>query len=145
MFIGLLFWYQIFNGFSGSNAIDDVSLILFNLLFTSVPPIICGIWDQCIPEQSVLSRPMLYRWGQQGKAYTRTLFWLHILDSIFQSLVLFFIPYLTFSDLPFGMYAVGVTFHQLAVITGNLHIGIQTPNWVSKSCLYVFSILETPK
>ena len=61
MFIGVLFWYQLYNGFSGSNAIDDASLILFNLLFTSIPPVIGGVWDQCLSERTVLSKPMLYR------------------------------------------------------------------------------------
>lgn len=138
MFIGVLFWYQLYNGFSGSNAIDDASLILFNLLFTAIPPIIGGIWDQCLKEHTILDKPILYKLGQGGKLYTRKLFWLNILDSLFQSVVLFFVPYLTFSDLPVGMWAVGVTLHQLAVLTANLHIGIETPNW---TCIHAGVII----
>lgn len=131
MFVALLFWYQIYNGFSGSNAIDDISLILFNLIFTSLPPIINGIFDQCLPENVVLSRPILYQLGQLGKSYTRRLFWISILDAFYQSLVLFFVPYFTYVELPTaGMLVLGALFHQLAVFTANLHIGIETPNWV---------------
>ena len=130
MFVALLFWYQLYNGFSCSNAIDDVSLILYNLAFTSVPPIVTGIFDQNLSEEAVLRRPVLYQWGQYGKAYSRKLFWVSILDAVYQSLVLFFIPYFTFYNLTFGMVVVGVAFHQFAVTTANLHIAIETPNWV---------------
>ena len=130
MFVALLFWYQLFNGFSGSNAIDDISLIFFNLVFTSLPPIISGIWDQNLPEETVLSRPKLYSWGQLRKAYTRKLFWVAILDSVYQSLILYFGLYLTYYDSDVGMISTGVTFHQLAVLTVSLHLAIETPNWV---------------
>lgn len=130
MFVALLFWYQIFNGFSGSNTIDDLSLILYNLAFTSLPPIFNGIFDQCLPEKEVFARPILYQLGQLGKAYTRPWFWVSILDAFYQSLILFFIPYFTFRDLPgAGMLSMGVLFHQLAVVTANLHVAIETPNW----------------
>ena len=131
MFVILLFWYQLCNGFSGSNAIDDISLILYNLVFTSLPPICNGVFDQCLPEATVLSRPILYQLGQLGKAYTRKLFWLSIMDAFYQSVVIFFISYATYDKLHTGgMLVMGVLFHQLAVVTANLHIGIETPNWV---------------
>lgn len=129
MFVMLLFWYQLCNGFSGSNAIDDISLILFNLAFTSLPPIIAGIFDQSLCEESVLRRPLLYQWGQLGKAYSRKLFWVAMLDAVYQSLILFFIPYFTYYSMDFGMLIAGVTFHQLAVVTASLHIAVETPNW----------------
>jgi len=129
MFVALLFWYQLFNGFSGSNSIDDISLILYNLVFTSVPAIIAGVFDQNLPEESIIRRPVLYQWGQFGKAYSRKLFWVSIFDAVYQSLVLFFFPYFTFYGTPFGMIVIGVTYHQLAVITATLHIAIETPNF----------------
>ena len=130
MFVALLFWYQIYNGFSGSNAIDDISLILYNLAFTSLPPIFTGIFDQCLSEEAVLKRPFLYQWGQNGNGYSRKLFWISMLDALYQSLILFYGPYLTFCGMSNGMILVGVTYHQLAVISATLTIAIETPNWV---------------
>ena len=131
MFVALLFWFQIYNGFSGSNIIDDISLILYNLAFTSLPPIINGVFDKCLSERAVYTRPILYQLGQYGKAYTRFWFWLCIIDAFYQSLILFYIPYFTYAPLSSaGMLAVGVLYHQLAVVTANLHCAIETPNWV---------------
>ena len=131
MFVSLLFWYQLYNGFSGSNAIDDISLILFNLIFTSLPPIISGIFDQSLTAEAVIKKPLLYQWGQFGKAYSRKLFWVSVLDAVYQSLALYFITMYTYVELPYGMLVVGITYHQLAVLTATLHIAIETPNWVT--------------
>jgi len=139
MFVALLFWYQIYNGFSGSNTIDDVSLILYNLAFTSLPPIFNGVFDQCLPEKAVFSRPILYQLGQYGKAYTRPWFWVSIIDAFYQSLILFFIPYFTYLSLPnAGMLVLGILFHQLAVVTANLHCAIETPNWTIIHFVIIF-------
>ena len=59
MFVLVLFWFQLFNGFSGSNAIDDLSLIFFNLLFTAVPPMVCGIFDKDVPDPLLTITPEL--------------------------------------------------------------------------------------
>ena len=67
MFVMVLFWFQLYNGFSGSNAINDLNLIFFNLIFTALPPIICGIWDQDVSSEILLKKPYLYRQGQESE------------------------------------------------------------------------------
>lgn len=67
MFVLVLFWFQLYNGFSGSNAIDDLSLIFFNLIFTAVPPVICGILDKDVPDPILTAKPDLYKSGQNSK------------------------------------------------------------------------------
>ena len=41
-FVFLVFWFQLYNGFSGSVMIDQMYLMLYNLLFTSLPPLTIG-------------------------------------------------------------------------------------------------------
>lgn len=41
-FVFLIFWYQLYCGFSGSVMIDQMYLMLYNLLFTSLPPLAIG-------------------------------------------------------------------------------------------------------
>lgn len=41
-FVFLIFWYQLWCGFSGSVMIDQMYLMLYNLLFTSLPPMAIG-------------------------------------------------------------------------------------------------------
>lgn len=67
MFVLVLFWFQLFNGFSGSNAIDDLSLIFFNLLFTAAPPMVCGILDKDVPDPILTVTPELYKSGQNSE------------------------------------------------------------------------------
>ena len=73
MFVLVLFWFQLYNGFSGSNAIDDMSLILFNLAFTAVPPVICGILDKNVPDHILNRKPALYKSGQNSEVQRETL------------------------------------------------------------------------
>lgn len=61
MFVNLLFWYQFFCGFSGSVMSNSWVLILFNLVFTSAPPLIYSILDQDMPAETLLTLPELYR------------------------------------------------------------------------------------
>jgi len=73
MFVLVPFWFQLYNGFSGSNAIDDMSLILFNLAFTAVPPVICGILDKDVPDHILSRKPALYKSGQNSEVQHKSL------------------------------------------------------------------------
>ncbi|XP_031551147.1 probable phospholipid-transporting ATPase VD [Actinia tenebrosa] len=61
--------------------------------------------------------------------YTRKLFWLTILDALYQSIILFFCCSLLFEDTPVDDRMVGITIHQAAVILANLHLGLATSQW----------------
>ena len=49
IFILLIFWFQIYSGFSGANMISDMYLILFMLVFNSVPPMVNATQDRLLP------------------------------------------------------------------------------------------------
>ena len=46
--------------------VDDLNLILFNLVYTSLPPIVFGIFDKDVPADLLMTRPALYRQGIVG-------------------------------------------------------------------------------
>ncbi|ROK15855.1 putative phospholipid-transporting ATPase VD [Anabarilius grahami] len=69
MYVNLLFWYQFFCGFSGSTMTNSWVLIFFNLLFTSVPPLIYGVLDKDVSAETLLELPDLYKSGQNSQAY----------------------------------------------------------------------------
>uniref|UniRef100_A0A671XBI4 Phospholipid-transporting ATPase n=1 Tax=Sparus aurata TaxID=8175 RepID=A0A671XBI4_SPAAU len=98
MYVNLLFWYQFFCGFSGALMSNSWVLILFNLLFTSVPPIIYGVLERDVPADTLMELPELYRAAQT--IYVPSMFWINILDAFYQSLVCFFMPYFV-NDIPF--------------------------------------------
>ena len=87
----LLFYYQIFNAFSGSAPIDSINLLIFNLVFTSLPIIVVGVADQDLLAPVLLKEKELYRQGQCSQVYTRLDFWLTVVDAFYQSAVVFFV------------------------------------------------------
>ncbi|XP_052636095.1 phospholipid-transporting ATPase VD isoform X4 [Harpia harpyja] len=68
-YVNLLFWYQFFCGFSGTSMTDYWILILFNLLFTSVPPIVYGVLDKDVPAEILMQLPQLYLMSQKSVTY----------------------------------------------------------------------------
>ncbi|XP_046854254.1 phospholipid-transporting ATPase VA-like isoform X2 [Xenia sp. Carnegie-2017] len=129
MFVMVLFWFQLYNGFSGSNAINDVNLIFFNLIFTSLPPIISGIWDQDVSCDVLLAKPFLYAQGRESMLYSRKWFWITMADAVFQSVVIFFSAFLVYYGTNTGLFTVGITLHQCAVIVASLQIALETNYW----------------
>lgn len=50
-----------------------------------------GVYDQDAPEELLLARPSLYRQGRLGLVYKPHSFWITMADSLYQSIVIFFL------------------------------------------------------
>lgn len=61
MYVNLLFWYQFFCGFSGAVMSNSWVLILFNLIFTSIPPLVYGVLDKDMASETLMELPELYQ------------------------------------------------------------------------------------
>lgn len=129
MFVALLFWYQFFCGFSGSAMIDQWYLVFFNLFFSSLPQLITGVLDKDVPAEVLLAVPHLYRSGQNMQEYQPHMFWMNMVDALYQSLVCFFIPYFTYSDSDVDLFTWGTPITTLALLTIISHLGIETKTW----------------
>ncbi|XP_050709767.1 phospholipid-transporting ATPase VD-like [Eriocheir sinensis] len=151
-FVLMLLWFQLYNGFSGSSMLDQMYLMVFNLFFTSIPPIILGIYDQDSPEEVLLEEPHLYAQGRTSSLYQPSSFWFNILDALYQSVVLFFISALFTEGSQMGMYEFGMTVTHACLVAQSLHIAIETRSWtvlhvgglvVSFLLFYIFGGLYT--
>uniref|UniRef100_A0A672SAB0 Phospholipid-transporting ATPase n=1 Tax=Sinocyclocheilus grahami TaxID=75366 RepID=A0A672SAB0_SINGR len=142
MYVNLLFWYQFFCGFSGSTMTNSWVLIFFNLLFTSVPPIIYGMLDKDVSGETLLDLPDLYKSGQNSQAYLPSTFWMNILDAFYQSLVCFFIPYFAYAGSDIGVFSFGSPINGSALLIILLHqlIESRTVTWIH-TALLLFSAL----
>lgn len=60
-FVFVLFWFQLYCGFSGAVMIDQIYLMIFNFVFTSLPPFAIGVYDKKLPERILLNNPKFYR------------------------------------------------------------------------------------
>ncbi|KAK6022971.1 IC domain protein, HAD ATPase, P-type family, partial [Ostertagia ostertagi] len=72
MFVFTIFWYQIFNGFSSQVPIDPIYLMVYNLIFTSVPALLYGCLEQDASADILLDVPKFYDQGRLGKTYIDT-------------------------------------------------------------------------
>ncbi|GAB1289715.1 Phospholipid-transporting ATPase VD [Apodemus speciosus] len=131
-YVNLLFWYQFFCGFSGTSMTDYWVLIFFNLLFTSVPPIIYGVLEKDVSADTLLQLPELYRSGQRSEEYLPLTFWITLLDAFYQSLVCFFVPYFTYQGSDIDIFTFGNPLNTAALFIILLHLVIESKSltWI---------------
>ncbi|KAL1915087.1 uncharacterized protein VTP21DRAFT_7568 [Calcarisporiella thermophila] len=125
-----LFWYQFYSAFSGDMFIEYSLVMLYNLIFTSLPCIFLGVFDQDLSAYISLAVPQLYKRGIQQLYFTTWQFWLHILDAFYQSIVVFYIPFLLLTRGPNvasghdtnGMYDFGTVVGACVTVVANLYV-----------------------
>ena len=70
-----LFWYAIYNDFDGSYLFDYTYIVLVNVVFTSLPVIFMGIFDQDVDDKMSLAVSERYMRGIERKEWSQTKFW----------------------------------------------------------------------
>ncbi|CEP15440.1 hypothetical protein [Parasitella parasitica] len=126
----VLFWYQIFCQFNGSMMFEYALVALYNLIFTSLPIIFLGIWDQDVNAKVSDLYPEMYRMGLRNDKFKPWRFYLTVFDAIYQSSVCFFFPYMLLLGGPLapsgidqnGMYELGTIVSSIAVIVANFFV-----------------------
>ncbi|PCH37130.1 phospholipid-translocating P-type ATPase [Wolfiporia cocos MD-104 SS10] len=142
-----MFWFMIFNSFDATYLYQYTFILLYNLVFTSLPVIVLGAFDQDINAKAALAFPQLYIRGIRGLEYTRLKFWLYMLDGLYQSVIVFFIPYLVWT---LGLAAswngktldslsdFGTTVSVAAIFAANSYVGLNTRYWTIITWIVVF-------
>jgi phospholipid-translocating ATPase len=129
VYVFLLLWYQIYCGWSSIVPMEQFLLFFYNLIFTAIPPMVAGILDQDISADKLIQNPNLYSQGRLGKTYTRKLFWLNIIDALWQSLVMFYVSFIAYYDGDVGRLEFGTTQNAACVLTVLLHLAIEMHFW----------------
>ncbi|CAO3582705.1 unnamed protein product [Absidia cylindrospora] len=133
----VLFWYQIFCGFSGTMMFDYSYITLYNLVFTSLPCIFAGVLDQDLKAEYSFKFPQLYLMGIRNDKFKKSRFYLTVFDAIYQSAICFGVPYLVFvggkmSSAGYdteGVYELGTFIAGIAVIIANALVGFTIFSW----------------
>uniref|UniRef100_A0A8H8CP71 Phospholipid-transporting ATPase n=1 Tax=Psilocybe cubensis TaxID=181762 RepID=A0A8H8CP71_PSICU len=81
--------YSFFNNFSGQIAYESWTLTFYNVVFTVLPPLVIGIFDQFVSARFLDRYPQLYTLGQKNEFFTKTAFWLWVGNALYHSLILF--------------------------------------------------------
>lgn len=126
------------SSFDATYLFEYTFMLLYNLVFTSLPVGMMGAFDQDTNAKASLAFPQLYKRGIQGLDYTRTRFWLYMTDGLYQSAVIFFIPFLAYGTGTTwnsggldtnSLWDLGTTVAVAGVFSANLYVGINTKYW----------------
>ncbi|KAG2228343.1 hypothetical protein INT45_011135 [Circinella minor] len=133
----VLFWYQLFCGFSGTMMFDYSYITLYNLVFTSLPCIFAGVLDQDLVQKYSYKYPQLYLMGIRDDKFHKSRFYLTVVDAIYQSAVCFGVPYMLFIGGKFsqqgydmeGVFELGTFIAGIAVVVANALVGFTIFSW----------------
>ncbi|WVZ56839.1 hypothetical protein U9M48_007313 [Paspalum notatum var. saurae] len=130
VFVLMLFWYILHTAYSATLALTDWSSVFYSLIYTSVPTVVVGILDKDLSHNTLLYYPRLYEAGLRNEGYNLTLFWITMLDTLWQSLVLFYVPFFTYSISTMDIWSMGSLWTIAVVIIVNIHLAMDIRRWV---------------
>ncbi|KAH6803940.1 aminophospholipid ATPase 1 [Perilla frutescens var. frutescens] len=129
VFVLILFWYVLFTSYTLTTAITDWSSVLYSVLYTSVPTIIVGVLDKDLSRTSLLKHPQLYGAGQRQESYNGKLFWVTMLDTLWQSAAAFFVPLLAYWGSNVDGPSLGDIWTLGVVVMVNVHLAMDVFRW----------------
>ena len=138
-------WFAIYSYWSGQVIYERWTIGMFNILFTSLPPLALGIFDKTCSAETRESNPALYKTSQNSELFNIKKFWLWIGTAIFHSVLLFWVPMLAMSTgvswssgHTDGYLILGNTVYSLVVIVTCLKAGLVMDNWTWFSHLSIW-------
>nr|KAJ3420256.1 hypothetical protein HK105_005907 [Polyrhizophydium stewartii] len=117
-------WFAIFNGFSGQTLFETwASVSTYNVLWTLLPPIAIGVFDQFVSARVLDRYPQMYQLGQRGVFYNHRIFFGWLLNSFVHSFAIFGLWMLILGE------------------SGTLSDGRVVDNWAFGSMVYCSTLL----
>uniref|UniRef100_A0A8C4RHG2 Phospholipid-transporting ATPase n=1 Tax=Erpetoichthys calabaricus TaxID=27687 RepID=A0A8C4RHG2_ERPCA len=142
------FWFGFFCGFSAQTVYDQYFITLYNIVYTSLPVLAMGVFDQDVPEQRSLEYPKLYEPGQLNLLFNKREFFICIAQGIYTSVVMFFIPYGVFAEATrddgaelADYQSFAVTVATSLVIVVSVQIGLDTGYWTAINHFFIWGSL----
>ncbi|KNC48318.1 uncharacterized protein AMSG_04549 [Thecamonas trahens ATCC 50062] len=130
------FWFVFFNGFSGQTFVERWTIAMYNTLFTALPIITMGLYDQVLRRTSLLQYPKLYYRGQDNKYFDGWAFASWVASAVFHSIVFFFFVEAALAHnvhgpdgRVFGLFSNGVHIFTAVVIAVNLKAALELSTW----------------
>jgi phospholipid-transporting ATPase len=137
------FWWSWLNGFSGQKVYTEVSIQFFNLMFTSLPILLLGIYDMDVEADVVYKYPALYAAGIRNEHFNTKVFWTSNINAVFDSIILTYIPIFQLEN--FSETGVSETFFQAGALTytavifvANIRVALMQYQWHSLNALILF-------
>ncbi|XP_044460987.1 phospholipid-transporting ATPase 1-like [Mangifera indica] len=129
VFVLILFWYVLYTCYSLTTAINEWSSVLYSVIYTSLPTIVVAILDKDLSRRTLLKYPQLYGAGLRQECYNSKLFWLIMMDTLWQSVAVFFIPLLAYWKSNINIWSIGDLWTLAIVILVNIHLALDVIRW----------------
>ncbi|KIM48588.1 hypothetical protein M413DRAFT_437796 [Hebeloma cylindrosporum] len=96
--VGLLAWFQIYDGWSANYVMDYIFILFWNSLWTIAPVIGVGLFDRFLDSRVLMDFPQLYRYGREGTWFGTKPFLVYMLDGVIQSAIIYFLILYTYTS-----------------------------------------------
>ncbi|KAG2138285.1 hypothetical protein DEU56DRAFT_886925 [Suillus clintonianus] len=143
--IGVLWWFQIYCGWSSAYAFEYTYLLFWNSFWTIAPVLGIGLFDRIVDADVLMAFPELYRYGRERTWFSMKSFIIYMLDGVVQSVSIYFIityTYLTTTTRTDGygiaLYEYSTTMVFATVIVVSLFNGLNTNVWTAWVFFAVF-------
>lgn len=121
--------YALFTGFTLTTAINEWSSVLYSIIYSSLPTIIVGILDKDLSRMTLLKHPQLYGAGQRNESYNTKLFWITMVDTLWQSMAIFFTALFPYWGTDIDIASIGDLWTLAVVILVNVHLAMDVYRW----------------
>lgn len=116
--------YQRYNGYTGTSLYEPTSLTVFNTLFTSLPVIILGIFEQDLNASTLLAVPELFTYGQRNQSFNFKKYVAWMFMAATEGVMIYFLIYEVFRTMLFDndttLYAMGDLAFTVCVVFINI-------------------------
>ncbi|OVA06770.1 Cation-transporting P-type ATPase [Macleaya cordata] len=129
VYVVMLFWYVLYTAFTLTTAITEWSSVLYSVIYASLPTIIVAVLDKDLSRRTLLKYPQLYGAGQRHESYNLKLFCLTMIDTVWQSMVVFFVPFLAYRQSTVDASGIGDLWTIAIVILVNIHLAMDVLRW----------------
>lgn len=120
---------MLYTSFTLTTAINEWNSVLYSVIYTSVPTIVVAILDKDLSRKTLLKYPQLYGAGQRQERYNLKLFCLTMMDTLWQSMVAFFVPFFAYRHSAVDGSGIGDLWTIAAVILVNIHLAMDVIRW----------------
>lgn len=121
--------YLYYCEYSLTNPVNETSAILYSAVYTSLPNIFVGVYDQDLSRKSLLKYPEFYGAGPREERYSLKLFAWTMLDSIWQSLIIYYVPYFSYARSSLDDSSIGDIWMFSIVLLVNLYLAMDIIRW----------------
>jgi len=140
------FWFSWMNGFSGQKIYTEGSIQFYNLLYTSLPILLVGIYDMDVPKSLVYRFPQLYQSGIDNEYFNVSLFWFQLCNAVVDSVIISYLSVFMlvhFSEL--GMletfWESGALTYTVIIVLANVKVSFLTAQWnIVHVCILLLSV-----